>query len=101
VREAQKVEHLRLTLASPLPVLGCVPPEFDQACLVRVQFQPELLQTVFPFLEKPLRVGTMFESRDDIISVADDDHIARSVMFTPVLDPQIEGLVQVDVCQQR
>jgi hypothetical protein len=43
----------------------------------------------------------MFESRDDIISVADDDHIARSVMFTPVLDPQIEGLVQVDVCQQR
>src|SRR5580658_3463610 len=60
VREAQKVEHLRLTLASPLPVLGCVPPEFDQACLVRVQFQPELLQAVLPFLEKPLRVGTMF-----------------------------------------
>ena len=36
VREAQKIENLRLTLASLLPVLGCAPPKFDQACLVRV-----------------------------------------------------------------
>jgi hypothetical protein len=36
VREAQKVEHLRLTLVSLLPVLGCVPPDFDQARLVRM-----------------------------------------------------------------
>ena len=36
VREAQKVEHLRLALASLLPVFGCVAPELDQARLVRV-----------------------------------------------------------------
>jgi hypothetical protein len=54
VRETQKVKYLRLTVASLLPIRGCVPPELDQACLVRV-----------------------------------------------LLDPQIEGIVQVDVCQQR
>ena len=43
----------------------------------------------------------MFESYDDIICVTDDDHIARCLMFTPVLDPQIEAIMQVDVCQQR
>ena len=36
VCEAQKVEHLRLALASLLPVFGCVAPELNQARLVRV-----------------------------------------------------------------
>ena len=101
MREAQKVEYFRLALASLLPVFGCMAPKLNQARLVRVQLQPELLQAVLPFLEKPLRVGAVFESRDDIIRVADNDHIARRMMFTPVLDPQIEGIVQVDVGQQR
>src|SRR5579863_2158383 len=99
--ETQKTEHFRLALAPLLPVFGCVTPELNQARLVRVQLQPELLQAVFPFLEKPLRVSTIFESRDDVICITDDNHIARSMMLTPVPDPQIEDIVQVDVCQQR
>jgi len=43
----------------------------------------------------------MFESRDDIIRMPDDNHIARGLMSTPVLDPQIVDVVQVDVGQQR
>src|SRR5579872_4407172 len=36
VRETQKVEHLRLVLASLLPVFGCMTPKLNQARLVRV-----------------------------------------------------------------
>ena len=50
---------------------------------------------------EPLRVGTIFESRDDIIRVTDDDHIARGGVSTPMLDPEIEDVMQVDVGQQR
>jgi hypothetical protein len=45
------------------------------------------VQAVFPFLEKPLRLGSMLESHDDIICVADDYDVAVSVMLSPVLDP--------------
>jgi hypothetical protein len=36
VRETQKVEHLRLALASLLPVGGCLAPKLNLARLVRV-----------------------------------------------------------------
>src|SRR5215813_3280979 len=42
VSETQKVEGLRLPLATLLPALGGVAPKLDQARLLRVQFQPEL-----------------------------------------------------------
>jgi hypothetical protein len=62
-------------------------PELNQARLVRVQLQPELLHALFPLGEKALRVGTIFESRDDIIGVPDNDHVARRLMLSPVLNP--------------
>jgi hypothetical protein len=43
----------------------------------------------------------MLESYDDIIGIADDDYVAGSAMLSPVLNPQIENVVQVDVGQQR
>jgi hypothetical protein len=47
-------------------MFGGVPPEFNQASLVRLEFQPELLQTVLPFPQKTLGVGLMLESRDEV-----------------------------------
>jgi hypothetical protein len=36
VREPQKIERLRLALASPLSVFGCEAPELNQARFIRV-----------------------------------------------------------------
>ena len=44
VREAQKVERLRLTFPSSFPALLGIPPEHDPARLVGVEFQAKLLQ---------------------------------------------------------
>ena len=65
--EPEEVERLRLALASPLPLVGCVTPELNQARLVRVELQPERPHAVLPFLEEPLRVCPMLESHDDVI----------------------------------
>ena len=56
VREPEEVERLRLALASLLPLLGGMTPEFNQARFVRVKFQPELPQAVPPILEEPFRI---------------------------------------------
>jgi hypothetical protein len=52
-------------------------------------------------VKEPLRVGSMFESHHGVIGIADHDHVARSMMLTPVPGPQVEDVVQVDVGQQR
>jgi len=66
VRKAQKVKHFRLALATLLAVFCGMTPELNQARLVRMEFQPELLQAVPPFRKEPLRVGTMLESHDRV-----------------------------------
>jgi len=81
MRETQKVECLRFAIAGLPPISGSVAPKLNQARLVRMQLQSELLQTVLPFAEKPLRFLPIFESHDDVIGIADDNNIAGSMMF--------------------
>jgi hypothetical protein len=42
----------------------------------------------------------MLESHDEVISVPDSDYIAAGHFVSPCLYPQVEYVVQVDVCQQ-
>src|SRR5271168_5119311 len=43
----------------------------------------------------------MLEADDDIIGIAQDDHVALGLALSPALGPEIEGVVQVDVGQER
>src|SRR2546423_13784286 len=62
MREPQKREGLRFSLTTPLSVSDGEPPELDQTCLVRMQFQTEPYQP-FPKLRKePLGVGSIFKA---------------------------------------
>src|SRR5579875_2857619 len=101
MREAQEVERFRLALAPLLPVFGCVAPEFDQARLVRVEFQPELPHTLPPCLEEPLGIGSLLESQNNVVGVPNDDNVAPGMMLSPVLRPKVEGVVEVYVREQR
>src|SRR5215204_1262825 len=98
--EPQEVERLRLALAPPLPLLGCVTPEFDQACLVRVECQPERPQAVLPFSQEPLRIWPMLETEDDVIGIPDDHHVASRRATPPALDPEVEHVGQVHMREQ-
>jgi hypothetical protein len=43
----------------------------------------------------------MLESRDDIIRVADDNHLAVRPFLAPHVHPEIEPVVQVDIREKR
>ena len=62
MREAKKVEGFGLSLATPLAILGRVPPECNQASFVGMQFQLELVETLPQVLQKTLRILTVLKA---------------------------------------
>lgn len=59
VREPQKVEGLRFPLTPPPPMLGRIPAELDQACLVGVQCQSVGCHAGPQLGQEPLGIGPM------------------------------------------
>jgi uncharacterized protein YbjT (DUF2867 family) len=46
-------------------------------------------------------VGLVFETDDNIVRVAHDDHAAFCLAPSPALGPEVEDIVQVNIRQQR
>ena len=75
--------------------------ELDQAGLVRVQRQRELPQPFAHRIPEAPGLGLVLEANDSVVGIPHDDHVARGLMPSPALGPEIEGIVQVDVREQR
>src|SRR6266540_40508 len=101
MREAEKVERLRLAQTPTRPTIGREPAELDQSRLVRVQFQGELREPLAQVPEKPLGVLLMLEPDDEVVGEADDDHVTVRAPPPPPLGPQVEDVVQIHVGEQR
>src|SRR5215831_13703337 len=85
--ETQKREGFRFPLTTPLPSSRSEPPELDQSCFVRMQFQTELCQPFSKFFQEPLSFCPMLEAHHQIIGVTDDNHIASRHFLTPGFNP--------------
>ncbi len=101
VREAEKVERLRLPVASAPPVPVRKATEFDEARLVGMQRQPELRESLAQFGKEPLGLLSVLEPHDEVIREAHDHDVAPRLRLPPPLSPEIEHVVQIDVGQQR
>src|SRR5712692_1082414 len=101
VREAKKVECLRFPLSSPLSIFSRIATELDDARFLGMQFQFELSEAFRQFLMKPLGVRWTLKTHDEVIGPANHNHVAFGFCLTPVLRPEVEHIVQVDVGQQR
>ncbi|GEM_PF-751690 len=101
VREAEEVERLGLAPSAPSAVLVRERTELQQTRLLGVQLQVELAESLPQFAQEPLGLRFVLESNDEVVRVAHDDHVALRLRRSPPLDPQVERIVQVDVCQQR
>jgi hypothetical protein len=99
VGEAKEVESLGLTLVPVLSVLRRKATELDQTGLLRVELERELRESFAKLVQAPIGFRLVLEADDEVIRIADDDDIATSAL-APVVDPQIEDIVQIDVCQQ-
>ena len=100
MREAQKVERLRLTFPFPFPVEFGKRPELNPARFVRMQFQSKLPRPLPEVLQKTVGFRLGLEPEDDIIGIAHDDHVSPGVLLPPRLHPEVKDVVQIDIGQQ-
>ena len=101
MREAEKVECLRLPL--PGASAGSRPrrPELDQPRLLGMQLQPKLREALAQLGQEPLGVRPVLKPHDEVVRIPHDDHVAVGLRLPPPLDPEVEHVVQVDVGQER
>jgi hypothetical protein len=67
VREAKKIERLRLALPGVLPLGGRVAAEADQPGLAWMQAQRKLRQSRLQIRPEPLGIGLVLEADDQIV----------------------------------
>src|SRR6266481_2977793 len=101
MRESEKVEGFRLSLAASLSVLRRMTAKLQEPGLFRVQFQTELFHALFQFVPEPFGFRFVLESNQSIIGKSHDDDIALSLLLPPCLNPEIKDVMEVSVCQQR
>src|SRR5207247_3222209 len=77
------------------------PTESNDPCLCGGQLKSELFQTKSQRLIKPLGVLLVLKPAHEIIRVSDQARLALAMFLHDVLEPQIQRVVQVHVCQQR
>ena len=90
MREAEEVESFRLPLPSLFAFPGRASAKADQPGLGWMQRQFELAQTFLQVLQERPGLGLMLKAGDEIVRVADDDHVAMRLILAPAVDPQIE-----------
>ena len=101
MREAQKLERLRLPKPTRLASFGGEPPELDQPRLLRMQLQPELREPVAQIGQEPLGVLTMLKARHIVVGEPHENHVPARVPPPPLVGPQVEHVVQEHVREQR
>jgi hypothetical protein len=96
-----KIERFRFPLPFPFPVFRREPPELNQACLVRVEFQPVVRQTLPQLLQKPLGLLPVLKPKHKVVRISNDDYIAECILPAPLHHPLVKYVVQIDIRQQR
>ncbi len=95
--ETQEVEGLRFTEPVLFAIGRCVAAERDEAGLLRMQRQCELLQPSTHRVQEAPGITLVLEPDNEVVGVAHDDHVAGGLMPSPAMGPKIEDVVQVDV----
>ena len=101
MRKTKKVESFGFAFASCSSSLGRKAAELDEPRFLGVQFQIEFAESILQIPLKPLGIRLILETGHNVIGIPDHNHMATCMSFTPLLGPQVEHIVQVDVRQQR
>jgi len=97
MRKAKEIEGLGLPLAAPASILDRKAAELEQVRLVGVQLQTELRQSRSKLSQEALGIRPVLKAADDVVGEPHEDHIPGRLSPSPVLGPQVEGVVEVDV----
>ena len=97
VREAKKVERLAASPSFPLASSRRYAAELDQAGLLGMKRQAKLLQPFLQCVEACFCVHFRLESDHEIVRITHHDALPFTVTCSPLIDPQVEHVVQEDV----
>jgi hypothetical protein len=100
VGEAEEGERLRLPVAPGFAVAGGKASELDEPRLVGVQLQPEPRKSLTKVGEELPCVILILESGGKVVGEADDDDVTMRLPLSPLPDPPVEDVVEVDVGKQ-
>ena len=75
--------------------------KLNQSGLVRVQRQRELLQPLAHCVPEGAGVTLMLKAHDKVVGISHYDRVARGLAPSPPFGPKIEGVVRIDVGEER
>src|SRR5205814_4080480 len=93
----EKSEGFQSPLAALLTSQGREPAELDQPRLVLVERQAKLGQSVLEINQHPPRIRRFLKAHHEVVSVAHDRDPTGRVPPPPLVNPEIENVVQEDV----
>src|SRR5229473_913153 len=99
--KAEKVEGLRFSEPAMSASFRRKAAELDQAGLVRIERQRELLEPLAHIVPEAPGVRLVLEAYDYVISITHEDHVARGLLPSPAFGPEVEHVMQVDIGEQR
>ncbi len=99
--EAKKVERLRLSFSTPLPLVDRIRTEFQQPRFLGMQFQIELPHSFREFRPKLIGIRFAVKAHHDVVRESHHDDITVRALLAPCLDPQVEYVMKIDVRQKR
>ena len=76
-------------------------PKLDQPRLALVQLQTKAREPLAKLGPEPLGLATILKAHHEVIREPRHDDIAASVPRTPLVDPQVEHVMEVNVREQR
>jgi hypothetical protein len=101
MREAEEVKGFWLPLPAFTPIRCRMNAESNQSRFVGMYLEAEALQALLEIGPETDRVGFVLEAHHEIVSVAHDDHLAACSPLSPLLYPQVEDVMKVDVRKER
>src|SRR6266436_5914896 len=101
MREAEKVERLRLPFTTPLPLVDRIRTELQKSRFLGMQLQVELLHSFREFRPELIGIRLAVKSNHDVVRKTHPDNVAVRPLLTPRLDPQVEPVMEINVGQQR
>ena len=101
VGEPEEREGLRFTLPAAAPVERGMAAELDQAGFVGVEGETEACKAILKVSQEALSLIAMLEPKDEIVCVAHDDRMAGGMTTSPLVCPQVQGVVEVPMGKQR
>jgi hypothetical protein len=88
--EAQEGEGFRFAETAPFTICRRMAAKLEQAGLLRMQRQCELLQPVAHRIPEASGVTLVLKTNDDIVGIPHDDHVACGFTPSPALGPEVE-----------